>query len=336
MPNDTTSTSNPQLAEARLAAVAIGRNEGVRLERCLASLKEHFPCIVYVDSGSTDGSVAHARSIGVHVVELDLSVPFTAARARNAGLAAARASSPKLAFVQFVDGDCEIARDWVSNALATIEAHPRMAVVCGRRRERHPERTPYNQLCDIEWDTPVGPAEACGGDSLMRVEALAEVGGFDETLIAGEEPELCFRLRQGNWHIERIGCDMTLHDADMHRFGQWWKRTQRAGHAFAEHALLHGRSPERMGVRQTASNVAWTGALAASVLLPPLAPLTAAAAGVSAYRIFRRQRAQGRDAKQAWLYAANCLGGKVPQAMGAAQLAWRRLRGQASTLIEYK
>lgn len=321
---------------ADLAAVAIGRNEGVRLHRCLETLKRQIPLVVYVDSGSTDGSVEHARSLGAHVVELDMATPFTAARARNAGLAAARRLREGLRWVQFVDGDCELVEGWIPAALDALSADAQLAVVCGRRREKAPQATPYNALCDIEWDTPVGPATACGGDALFRVAAFEKVGGFNESLIAGEEPELCFRLRQAGFRILRIAHDMTLHDADMRSFAQWWKRTQRAGHAFAEHAWLHGRHPERLGVRQTGSNVAWTGAAALSLAVPPLAPVAAAAASLLAHRIFKRQRAAGRGPREAWLYTASCLGGKIPQTLGAAQLLWRRMRGQASTLIEYK
>ena len=55
-----------------------------RLRQCLLSVGS--ATIVYVDSGSTDGSIACAQSLGVESCpELDLSIPFTAARARNAG-----------------------------------------------------------------------------------------------------------------------------------------------------------------------------------------------------------------------------------------------------------
>jgi len=78
----------------QIAAIAIGRNEGPRLEACLASLRAAgLTRIVYVDSGSTDGSVDAATDTGAVVVPLDMSKPFTAARARNAGIAALKASA---------------------------------------------------------------------------------------------------------------------------------------------------------------------------------------------------------------------------------------------------
>ena len=202
-------------AGRRVGAVAIGRNEGARLERCLASLAPMACPLVYVDSGSSDDSVARARTAGAEVVELDLAEPFTAARARNAGLARILDRGNCTGFVQFVDGDCEVRDGWIAWALAAMEAEPDLAVVCGRRRERHPEASVWNLLCDCEWNTPVGEAAACGGDALVRVAALREVGGYDAALIAGEEPEMCLRLSRRGWRVRRLDAEMTLHDAAM-------------------------------------------------------------------------------------------------------------------------
>ena len=148
----------------RIGLVVIGRNEGERLRQCLLSGIGKVAHIVYVDSGSTDGSIELARALGVDVVELDLSTPFTAARARNAGFAHLLQKDAQLEFVQFVDGDCEVVEGWIGSALAQLEAQSDVAVVCGRRRERFPEQSIYNRLCDMEWDTPIGEAKACGGD----------------------------------------------------------------------------------------------------------------------------------------------------------------------------
>ncbi|MDP8964232.1 MAG: glycosyltransferase, partial [Cyanobacteriota bacterium] len=241
----------------QVGLVAIGRNEGKRLHQCLLSVVGKVAHVVYVDSGSTDGSIELARELGVDVVELDLSTPFTAARGRNAGFDRLLQANPQIEFVQFVDGDCEVVEGWLERALHELESQPDVAVVCGRRRERFPEQSIYNRLCDIEWDTPVGEATACGGDSMMRVEAFQQVGGFNPTLIAGEEPELCVRLRQKGWKIFRLDAEMTLHDAQMTRFGQWWKRSLRAGHAYAEGAWLHGREPERHWVKESRSIWFW-------------------------------------------------------------------------------
>ena len=252
-----------------VGAVVIGRNEGQRLKACLESLKQELQHIIYVDSGSTDNSVEIAEQLNIQVVNLDLSTPFTAARARNVGFNTLTDTKPDLDYVHFIDGDCQIIPGWLDAALSFLATHPEYAVTCGRRRERFPEHSVYNRLCEIEWNTPVGDATACGGDALMRITALQQVGGYRDDLIAGEEPELCFRLRGEGWKIWRLDHDMTLHDAAMQHFGQWWQRSKRGGFAYAAGSALHGQSPEKYWVRETRSILFWGG------LLPLLIALSA-------------------------------------------------------------
>ena len=325
----------------RIGAVVIGRNEGERLQRCLASLAGRSGLTVYVDSGSTDRSVENARRQGAVICELDSAQPFTAARARNAGLARLLDAAPELELVQFVDGDCEVDPGWLERAERDITSDPRLAVVCGRRRERSPHASIYNRLCDIEWNTPIGPATACGGDALMRVRALRDTGGYDIDLIAGEEPDLCLRMRRRGWKILRVDAAMTLHDAAMTRFGQWWRRMVRAGHAFAEGSARHGRGPERYWVRETRSN--WTWGFVVPLLAVGLAPATGGASllllvsyGALAIRIYRGSRRRGLSAGDARLFAVFCVISKLPQALGQARYWIRRSGGRPSGLIEYK
>ncbi len=323
-----------------IGLVAIGRNEGERLRQCLQSVVGKVDHVVYVDSGSTDDSVNLARSLGVTVVELDLGIPFTAARARNAGFAKLCDLAPHLDYVQFVDGDCEVVSGWLAHAAAELDAHPNWVVVCGRRRERFPRATPYNRICDIEWDTPIGEAKACGGDAMMRVAALQAVGGYNPTLIAGEEPELCVRLRQNGGKIYRLNAEMTLHDAQMTRFGQWWKRSVRAGYAFAEGAWLHGAPPERHWVKETRS-IRRLGIYLPLIVLVAAWPtkgfslLLLAIYPVMVYRIYRYAKRTGRSAKDALLFSLACIGAKFPQAQGALRFYWGKLLRKPSKLIEY-
>jgi GT2 family glycosyltransferase len=325
-----------------IGVVIIGRNEGERLGRCLASALGSGRVVVYVDSGSTDGSVALARSLGAVVVDLDMSRPFTAARARNAGLERLLAEDPAVALVQFVDGDCELVEGWLERARREFADCAELGAACGRLRERFPDRSPYNRLADIEWDTPVGDARACGGIVLMRVEALRQAGGFDAALIAGEEPELCVRLRALGWRVRRLDAEMALHDIAMTRFGQWWTRAVRAGFAYAQGFALHGRPPERHGLAECRSILFWAVALPglALALAWPTRGLSvavaAAAYAASFLRIARRHRRRGLAPADARLYAAACIVGKLPNLLGMARYAWRKLAGTSGRLIEYK
>lgn len=325
-----------------MGVVAIGRNEGERLKRCLRSAIAATDRVVYVDSGSTDGSCDFARSLGVEVLDLDTSVPFTAARARNAGIARLTERWPDLAFVQVVDGDCEFAEGWIAHALDFMREHSRCACACGRRRERNPDASIYNHLIELEWDTPVGEAKACGGDALFRLEPFRAAGGYRDTLIAGEEPELCVRLRAARWTVHRLDHEMTRHDAAMTRFSQFWKRAKRAGHAYAEGAALHGRGPDRHGVRGTRSAILW------GLVLPLLAVLLAwwtlggslvALVGLYALQMFcvrAMHLRRGRSARDATMAGVFTMLAKPAQASGVLLYWRRRLTGQRSTLIEYK
>lgn len=321
-----------------IGAVVIGRNEGERLRTCLESLAQHLSHIVYVDSGSTDGSVDRATKIGVTAVPLNMSQPFTAARARNAGFKALIANYPALKYVQFIDGDCQLVSGWLETAANFLEQHAEYAVVCGRRRERFPEKSLYNRLCDIEWDTPTGEANACGGDALIRVNAFVQVDGYRDDLIAGEEPELCVRLRGIGWRIWRLAEEMTLHDASITRFSQWWKRTQRSGYAFAEGAFLHGAFPERHWVKESRSAWLW------AVFIPITAIVVAYFNGLAGLIILliyplqiSRLAVLGKCLpKDNWPRAYFLVLGKFPELIGQLQFLWNRLVGNRGKLIEYK
>jgi GT2 family glycosyltransferase len=299
------------------------------------------PAIVYVDSGSTDQSVEFAQSLSVEVVELEPAIPFTAALARNTGFSRLLAIAPNTDYVQFVDGDCEVVDGWLAQAYQVLQDQPDVAVVCGRRRERFPTASIYNRLCDIEWNTAIGETKACGGDAMMRVSAFQQVGGFNPTLIAGEEPELCVRLRQQGWKILRIDADMTLHDAQMTRFGQWWQRSLRAGHAYAEGAWLHGKPPERHWVKECRSIWLWgfwvpVLAVGLSGFTHGFSLLVLVGYPLLTYRIDRSMQRQDYEKSEAFLYACFCMLGKFPQLQGQIQFHARRLLGQQRQLIEYK
>lgn len=321
-----------------LAVVAIGRNEGERLKACLRSLPTEAARI-YVDSGSTDGSVAFARGEGVRVVELPPGTRFTAALARNAGLAVI---PPDTAFVQMVDGDCAIDPRWIDQALDAMRLDDELAVVFGRRRERFPDASVYNRMCDDEWNVPVGEARSCGGDALFRAAAIGAAGGYDPTLIAGEEPDLCLRLRAKGWRVRRIDAEMTLHDAAMTRFGQWWKRSERAGHAFAELAAKHGAAADPHWRRETRSIVAWGIVLPLLILLVAIAVDRRLALAcllivpAQMARIAWRMHRNGHDRRFALALGVFLVLGKLPQAKGLLRYRWRQLTGRRASLIEYK
>lgn len=321
-----------------IGVVVIGRNEGERLRLCLGSVTQVTSQVVYVDSGSSDGSVSMVRGMGLDVVELDMSIPFTAARARNEGSRRLLELAPDLDYIQFVDGDCELVAGWLETAAAFMDKNSKVAMVCGRLRERHPEHSVYNMLCDSEWDTEVGETKACGGIAMARKTAFVQSGGFRADLIAGEESELCLRMRARDWQIWRLDAEMALHDAAMTRFGQWWKRSRRGGYAYAEGAHLYGSSPERHRIKESRRIWIWGVWIPVAVtgLTAFIGPAALAALSIYPAQVARLAMRGKRSSRENWLRAFFLVLSKFPEAMGQLNFLYNRMVGKTARLIEYK
>jgi cellulose synthase/poly-beta-1,6-N-acetylglucosamine synthase-like glycosyltransferase len=245
--------------------VVVGRNEGVRLVRCLESVaqanRDSAFEVIYVDSASSDNSVALAADAGARTITLPPG-PTTAARGRNAGWRAGHGE-----FVLFLDGDTLLAPEFLPRAIEEF-ADPQVAVVWGHRRELKPEASLYNCVLDLDWIYRVGVTEFCGGDALMRRSVLAAVNGYDERLIAGEEPEMCRRMRLLGYQILHIDCPMTGHDLAIYSWRQYWRRALRAGFAYASMAQRFAGSDAPL----------WTGESRKNLIQAPLmvaVPVTA-------------------------------------------------------------
>lgn len=322
--------------------VVIARNEGERLVRCLASCARRTAAVVYADSASTDGSVEAARAAGAETVVLDVATrPPNQARGRNAGLARLLELRPELRYAFFVDGDCVVAEGFLEAAHAELERDAGLGAVVGRRREMHPEASVWNDLIDVEWNTPVGESDAMGGDVLMRIDAFRSAGGYDERMSAGEDPEMGFRVRAAGWRILRIDRDMTFHDVALHRFGAWWKRHARGGHAFAHGALLNLRRPGRFNQRRCLSVLGYGLVLPAAALALAFPTRGASLLAFLAYpwlgwrvRAFRVR--QGFAPERAGRYARYVVIGKLAEAWGVLGCLLGVLRGKGFRQVEYK
>ncbi|TWT44062.1 Alpha-D-kanosaminyltransferase [Phycisphaerae bacterium RAS1] len=334
-------------ARERVGAVCIGRNEGERLLRCIRALQTRVGLIVFADSGSTDGSADAAAALGAVVVRLDPRQPQSAARARNAGFDRLRELRPDLTLVHFVDGDTEIAPQWLDAALSEFDHDPTLVILCGRLREKDRQHSIYRRLCDMEWDGPIGDIESCGGNMLVRAVAFEAAGRFDISLIAGEEAQFCARVRASGGRIRRIAADMGVHDSGMTRFGEWWRRAARAGFWEAAAYSRAASGMPRPYARRIAARRLWAGVL--PLLL--VASLTAAAwywpawlaaaAGLLAYaasftRIRRFARRRGWPPADCTLYSASCMLAKWPELQGQLQFAFSRGQRRSTAFNDLK
>ena len=332
-----------QMGMSQLGIVVIGRNEGDRLLACLASLHDAGCPIVYVDSGSTDASADRAKPLCERVVELDPARPFSAARARNEGFTDLMSAHPTIEFVQFLDGDCTLLPGWLAAASQAMTGEPRRAVVIGPLQERRPDASIYNRLCALEWKSPAGDLSnfgALGGIMLVRAAVFVRLGGFNEQVIAGEDSEFGVRVGSAGLKITKIGVPMATHDADINRFGQWWRRAVRSGHAIGQRFSLNGRGPARDCARERRSVLLWAWALPAAIV--SLAPFTQGLSLLLAFgylvlgqRIARYRRAQGDDASDARLYARFVVIGKFAEGLGLLKFHLNSIAGRYK-IIEYK
>jgi glycosyltransferase involved in cell wall biosynthesis len=320
-----------------LGIVAIGRNEGDRLKRCISALPSGA-AIVYVDSGSTDGTPQWARAQGIAVADLDMRSGFSAARARNLGFNRLLEMAPGIKYVQFLDGDCELISSWPGAAISFLEKHTQIGAVFGRRRERYPSHSIYNWLCDLEWNTPIGESKAFGGDVMLRITAFQAVGGYRDDVVAGEDPELAIRLRAAQWRLFRLDLEMTLHNAAITRLDQWWWRHMRSGYAFALGAHLHGATPEHHWVWESRRAWIWGVALplmciSAGLLFGALGLVTWLIYPIQALRQALRARGAFRERIAIGFFQTLS---RFPESWGQIKYVFDRTLTRQARIIEYK
>jgi glycosyltransferase involved in cell wall biosynthesis len=331
-------------ASSHLSVVVIGRNEGARLSACLRSVLSaeragHTLQLIYVDSASTDDSVQRAEALGATVISVRPERP-SAATGRNAGW---RAASGDL--VLFLDGDTVLDANFIPEAIAEMNSAEDIAVVWGHRRESNTGGSLFNRVLDLDWIYPPGDSAFCGGDALFRRSALMACEGFDATLIAGEEPELCARLRARGYRIRHIDAPMTLHDLAMTKWRQYWRRAERAGHAYAEISArfadrdggLWRRDARRNRLHGAALTIGLTillGATASGHLMIAMGGGTLAVA--TCLRTAWRARWKSASALTLVLYGAHSHIQQIPILWG--QIVWRQMarQGHRRGLIEYK
>lgn len=326
-----------------VSVVVIGRNEGVRLERCLASVaKMHCTGfeieVIYVDSGSTDNSLEVARKLGATTVALTAVHP-TAALGRNAGWRLAQGK-----FVLFLDGDTVLDPEFVIESLPDFK--PNTAVVWGHRRELYPQVSLYQRVLDLDWVYAAGETAFCGGDALFRRDVLELTSGFDCDLIAGEEPELCRRLLEFGYVVQHVDRAMTGHDLGITRFGQYWRRATRTGHAYAEVSDRFATSVkpfwriESRSNRVRARTLVLTAASAglATLLFASLLPVAVFSAGICTFlaRTAWKARWKTKSLNLLVLYSFHSHLQHIPIYLGQLRYRWNRKRGRRTGLFEYK
>lgn len=240
-----------------ISIVIIGINVEKYIGECITSVLEaDYPqgCleIIYVDGGSSDRSIEIAKGFhGVRIIELKDPHP-TPGKGRNAGIAAARHD-----IIQFLDADTILHPGWLRTACPYLNGA--VAAVAGRIQEKYPRKNIFHIIGNMEWgissgkkghEFSQGPAKTFGGIVLARKDAIDGTGGYDEGLVAGEDPDLSYRVRKNGWTVYRITAEMVMHDLNMNTFRHYCKRAFRSGHAYAEVGLRYRREKEKFFLSQ--------------------------------------------------------------------------------------
>ena len=330
-------------AQPALSIVVIGRNEGQRLSSCLESIKRARGVavneVIYVDSASTDGSSELALQHGATVIVVRPERP-TAAIGRNAGWRCAVSD-----FILFLDGDTVLHPDFAMVACGALAQDPSLAATWGHRREIHPQASIYNRILDLDWIYPPGFTEFCGGDVMMRRKILVDTGGFDESLIAGEEPELCRRIRARGYRMLHIDCPMTGHDLQITRWSQYWMRATRAGHAYAEVSERFRNSEDPFWTSDCRRSmtlgsfwlISFTAAMAASIFFGFLpVSLWLASLLLMSARSAWKARWKRTSLGNLLLYGFHSQLQHIPILVGQLQYELNKRRKRPRKLIEYK
>jgi GT2 family glycosyltransferase len=189
-------------------------NEEMKIRKCLDAVFFAIDSVVgeveviVADSLSTDTTVELAAAYPVKIVQLRLPVDRGCGTGVQLGFQHAKGE-----FVYLLDGDMELQRDFLMQALELIEKEISVGAVAGVLQDsqmsnwfdRHRDKTkPSGVPGDLEW---------LAGGGLYRRAAVMDAGGYagNRNLKAYEEAELGLRLRSHGWRMLRLPVVSVIH-----------------------------------------------------------------------------------------------------------------------------
>jgi hypothetical protein len=163
--------------------------------------------VIVADNGSSDDSPGVATGAGARV----LSLPgLRVSEMRNQA-----AASTDAALLAFIDADHEIVPDWIPAAVGALAGADIGAA--GALYSSPADGTWVQKMYGVLRGRTTGRSEVAwlgSGNLVVRRSAFQQLGGFDPSLEACEDVDLCQRLRSAGWTIigdERLG---SIHHGD--------------------------------------------------------------------------------------------------------------------------
>jgi GT2 family glycosyltransferase len=302
--------------------VVIGQNEGSYLEACFKSIVNSGCPVVYSDSASKDNSIEIAEKFNIEIVQLD-AAKVSAACGRNLGAKYLLDRFPNLKYIQFIDGDTALDERWMANAIKVFYEQPDVALVAGQLDEKNSTKSLYKEMSALEWERAPGETLYSGGNCMIRSDVFVKIGGFNPKIIAGEDPELCYRLRKEGWKIWQINTLMGVHDSKILTFSQFLKRSMRTGYAYQQISCMYCKTDEKLFFKENLSNWFYGGLIPLLTLL--LVPIFSFwSLGILLIypllimRIFWRKKKYWKP-HLAFFYALTCTAAKFPGVLGACR-----------------
>ncbi|MGH9602048.1 MAG: glycosyltransferase [Terriglobales bacterium] len=213
------------MSNPRISIITPAFNSGPYLEDCVASLAEavrHYGGaeLIVVDNGSTDGSYETMQQLFGHQARI-LQVPkVTIGALRNRGAKTARGE-----FLSFVDSDCRVDPDFLSRAMRVFDSVEADAAGCEYALPENPLRWEETWHY-LHWPTEDGyqPYRYFAGNLVIRKSVFEKIGGFNETLVTGEDAELGLRLVGGGFKVFRAPDLLAYHMGNPKTIGRFFRK----------------------------------------------------------------------------------------------------------------
>jgi len=163
---------------------------------------------IVVDDGSTDATANVAYEAGANRV-ISLPTNCGVSTARNVGIAASRGS-----YVSFLDCDDIMLPDRIARQVTVVAAGGHLDCAIVRQRVDRLASAPQIEGGALGIDD----GEPYPASTLLRREALEQIGGFDPAFVYAQDVDLVYRVKGmgGDVHmLDDIGLIRRLHDQNV-------------------------------------------------------------------------------------------------------------------------
>jgi len=163
--------------------------------------------VIFVDDGSEDETLSIIKR---YAKTIDMKVKIFHHEWKGLGVSRnVVVDNAEGKYIIWVDGDMILPPDHVRKQIEFMENNPKVGIAKARRGMLPGaniievlENTPF-MILDLKNEPLESKLPGTGG-SIYRVDAIRQVGGFDEKLRGtGEDQDLAYRIKTSGWNIKR-------------------------------------------------------------------------------------------------------------------------------------